>query len=265
MNDAVQQSAEDLVADVDAVDTDAPETEGVEGTDSRETQTFSPAVIPSKEELALICADIKTNMNFDVDVKPVIFRFKTSKDGDVEIKRDALELPIPFPSVAGVISIIENGQTEDGKKALELLMDAVESIITTQARSLISDNWDLNATNLPVDKLSWQFIANMPKAERSGGGIAKEVWEDFGKDYIKTMPEVTGKTIEQVTQASKLLVGKLAAVKTAIPVLKLLVDQMTIYISSSKRADEFAPCIEFLVDKADKLINTTPEELLANL
>jgi len=256
--------AEDVVDE--SVEEDTTDDEATEGTDSRETQTFSPAIIPNKEELALICADIKKNFNFDVDVRPTLFRFKTAKDDNgIEVKRDAMELPIPFPSVSGVVSILENGATEEGKKALELLMDAVEGIVIQQARSLISDDWDLNATNLPVDKLSWEFIANMPKAERSGGGIAKEVWEDFGKDYIKTMPEVTGKKIEQVTQASKLLVGKFAACKTNKPVLNLLLEQLTIYISSSKRADEFAACVEFLVDKADKLLNVTPEELLANL
>ena len=267
---AETQPVEDLETEVDTEEL----TEGnevTEGTDSRETQVVKPAIIPNKEELALICQDMRSKINTDVDVKPVIFRFKTSVTKDkesgieTEVKRDALELPVPYPSVAGVISIIENGQTDEGKKSLELLMDAVESIITTQARSLISDNWDLNATNMPIDKLTWDFIANMPKAERSGGGIAKEVWDDFGKDYIKTMPEATGKSVDQVTQASKLLVGKLAAVKTNLPVLELLVEQLTIYISNSKRADEFTACVEFLVDKADKLINTTPEELLANL
>ena len=61
-----------------------------------------------------------------------------------------------------------------------------------------------NAATFPIDKLSWDFISNMPKAQRSGGGIAKEVWEEFGKDYISVMPDVTGKKVEQVTKAAKL-------------------------------------------------------------
>ena len=263
-------TAEQLAAHADQVDTEeALDNAGVEeGTtaDAREPTVVSPAIIPSKEELAEICANIKANFDFSVDVKPTIFRFKTSKDANgVEVKRDALELPVPYPSVAGIVEILEKAGTEAGKKQLELLMDAVESIITTQARSLISDDWDINATNLPVDKLSWEFIANMPKPERMGGGIAKEVWEDFGKDYILTMPEITGKTVDQVTQASKLLVNKMSVVKTNLPVLALLVDQLTVYISHSKRAEEFAGCVEFLVDKANKLINVKPEELLENL
>lgn len=236
------------------------------GSDTRDTTSSAPTPAPTTEELAGICADIKTNFNFSVDVKPVIYRFKTSVEKDdegnviSEVKREALELPIPCPSVAGIVEILEGGG-----KGLELLMDAVEGIVISTARAMISEDTSINATNLDVDKLSWEFIANMPKAERSGGGIAKEVWDDFGVDYVKTMPEPTGKTVDQVTKASKLLVGKLSAVKTNIPVLELLVEQLTIYLTNSKRADEFAPCVEFLVDKANKLVNTTPEELLANL
>ena len=244
------------------VDTEEEVDEVVEtaGADAREPTIVTPSVIPTAEELTAICAGIKETMNFDVDVKPTTFRFKTTKDGDVEVKRDALELPIPYPSMNGLLAIIEGGG-----KGLELLLDAIESVITQQARSLISDDWDINATNVPTDKLSWEFIANMPKAERSGGGIAKEVWEDFGTDYIKTMPEVTGKSTEQITNASKLLVTKFANCKTNMPVLGLLVEQLALYLEHSTRAEEFSSGVAFLVDKADKLMNTSPEELLANL
>lgn len=229
--------------------------------DSRNTTSTTPTVVPTSEELLAICSNVKANFNFQVNAKPVLFRFKTTKDANgVEYKRDPLELPIPYPSVQGIIDILEAGG-----KQLELLMDAVEYVVTQQARAMISDDFSINATNLDVSKLSWDYIANMPKAERSGGGIAKEVWDDFAADYVKTMPAATGKTVEQVTRAAKLLQGKFAAVKTNIPVLELLMDQLAIYANNSKRADEFVGCVEFLVDKADKLINTTPEELLANL
>ncbi len=240
-------------------DIELPEVE-TEGTDSRDSVTSEPTPVPTADELKAICADIKAGYNFDVNVKPVLFRFKTSKDGDVETKREPLELPIPYPSVQGLVAILEGGG-----KGLELLMDAAESIVTQTARAMITEDVTLGATNFPVEKLSWEAIANMPKAERSGGGIAKEVWEDFAKDYIKVMMEVTGKDLETVTRAAKLLQGKFSACKTNIPVLKKLVEFITIYVDNSKRADEFISCVEFLVDKADKLINTTPEELLANL
>ena len=232
-----------------------------EGTDSRESTSVPTTVVPSAEELASLCADIKAGYDFNVDVKPVIFRFKTSKDENgVELKREPLELPIPYPTVEGIIAILEAGG-----KGLELLMEVVSGAVTSQARNMISDDHSLNAINLPVDKLSWDFIANMPKAERSGGGIPKEVWEDFGTDYITIMQEATGKDLERVTRASKLLVGKFSAIKTNLEAINFLVEQLAIYLDNSKRADEFAACVAFLLEKADKLVNATPEELLANL
>lgn len=229
--------------------------------DPRETTTSEATPVPTAEELKEICADVKSKLKFDVAVKPVIFRFKTTKDDNgVEYKRDPLELPIPVPTVNGIIAILEAGGSQ-----LQLLMDSVENVVTQTARSFISDNESLNALNFPYDKLTWEAIANMPKPERSGGGISKEVWEDFGKDYISVMVEHAGKTVEQATNAAKILLDKFQKVKTVPEVLSFMLDQLTVYANASERADEFSACVEFLVNKADNLLNVSPEDLLANL
>lgn len=233
---------------------------------STATEETGPTIIsasnPSPEEMKEICETIKVNYNFNVDVKPVRFNFKTQKDKDtgIETKRESLELALPIPSVEGIVAILETGG-----KQLELLMDAVEGVITSTARDIISDDTAINASNFPVDKVSWEAIANMPKAQRRGGGIPKEVWEDFAKDYIAVMPEVTGKSIEQVTNAAKILQNKLNQVKTNQPVLELMLSQLAIYAENSQNAEEYAECVEFLVNKAENFLNTSPEELLANL
>jgi len=229
--------------------------------DSRETATSAPTPAPTPEELAAICAEVKARIKFNVAVKPVVFNFKTTKDENgISYKRDSLEIPCPMPNMQGLVDILEAGGPQ-----LELLMDAVESVVTQTARSFISDDESLNATNFPYDKLTWEAIANMPKPERSGGGIAKEVWDDFETDYIAVMVEATGKEVERVSRAAKILKGKFQACKTDMEVLGFLVDQLTIYIEATSRADEFAGCVAFLVDKADKLMNTTPAQLLEAL
>jgi hypothetical protein len=105
----------------------------------------------------------------------------------------------------------------------------------------------------------------MPKAERRGGGIPKETWEDFSKDYITVMPGFTGKTVEQVTNASKILSGRFNAVKTNKPVIKLLKDQIGIYISQAPNAEQFSDVLNFLVEKADTLLKAEEVDVLANL
>lgn len=237
------------------------ETEGTEAATPKGPQVIE-AINPTPEEMAALTANIKANYDFSVDVKPVLFRFKKSKDKDtgIETMREALELAIPFPSIEGIIAIIEAGG-----KQLELLQDAVEAVITQVARDIISEDTSINATNFPVENLSWEAIANMPKAQRRGGGIPKEVWDAFAQDYVEIMPAVTGKTVDQVTNAAKILQNKLAQVKTNEPVLQLLVEQLAVYADHSPNIEEYKECVEFLLNKADTFLNISEEELLANL
>lgn len=219
-------------------------------------------------DVAAIADHIKANYNFAVNVKPTTFHFKGVKELDDEgkvistYKRESVTLAIPYPSVQGIIDIL---QAEDNETELALLLDAVEGIVTTQARALISDDEAVNAATLDVNKLSWTFIANMPKPERTGGGIAKEIWDAFAEDYKEVMPEATGKTEEAVANAAKILLNKFSVVKTQAPVLEMLVGQLAIYLEATTNAEIYAPCVEFLTDKADKLLNVSAEDLLAAL
>ena len=123
---------------------------------------------------------------------------------------------------------------------------------------------NITAENFPYEELTWEKIAALPKAERRGGGIPKETWEEFIKDYIAVMPGLTGKTLDKVENAARNFANKFAAVKTNKKVLGLLVDQLGIY-TTSPNAENFLECINFLTEKADKLMNMSEEELLANL
>lgn len=225
-------------------------------------QQIIAASNPTAEEMQAICANIKVNYNHKVDVKPVKFNFKvqTDKESGIETKREAVELALPFPSIEGIVAILETGG-----KGLELLMDALESVIIAQARDIIADNTSINAANFPIDRVSWEYIANLPKAQRRGGGIPKETWEEFAQDYVSVMPGVTGKTVAQCTNAAKILQNKLQQVKTNEPVLTLLVEQLAIYSENSPNIEEYKDCVEFLLNKADAYLNISPEELLANL
>lgn len=221
-----------------------------------------PAVNPTQEELAALCENIKVNHNFKVDVKGVKFNFKKSKDKDtgIETVREAVTLAVPYPSIEGIISILEAGG-----KQLELLQDAVEGVINTAARDIIAENTSINAGNFPIDKITWEAIANMPKAQRRGGGIPKETWDEFAQDYCEVMPEATGKSPEQVANMSKILLNKLANIKTNEPVLQLVVEQLAIYAENTTSLEDYKECVDFLLNKADTFLNVSEEELLANL
>ena len=203
---------------------------------------------------------IQANLNKMVDEKEVKFTFRTVKDEatGLESKRATIETKIPVPSVEGIVEILEAGG-----KGLELLQEAVADVIYQRAREILAD--DEKLTDLPTDGLSWEVIANLPKAERKGRGIAAEVWKEFAADYIAVMPAVTGKTAEQVGNAAKILLNKFSAVKTNKPVVNLLKGQLALYLNSSSNAEQFQDCVEFLVNKADSLLQADEAALLAAL
>ena len=199
------------------------------------------------------------NVNYDKNLDTKEFKFYFRKD-ELGNKRPQVELKLLVPSVEGIVRIMERGGKE-----LELLLDTVADVIGEQARSIVDEQANSSQENFPMDKVTWEFIANLEKAARRGGGIPKEIWEAFGKDYTEIMPALTGKTPEQVGNAVKILLNKFAAVKTNKPVLNRLKEQLSIYVSNSPNADQFTDCVEFLLNKADTLLNMSEADLLANL
>ena len=206
--------------------------------------------------------DVQANFDNTVDVKEYKFHFKTTKDKEsgIENKRPTVELKLPIPSVEGLVNILKAGG-----KQLDLLLSAAESIVVSQARSILNDNDGMTDKDFPMDQCGWEFIANMPDAEKRGRGIPKEVWEDFATDYIAVMPGVTGKTVEQVTLAAQLFLGKFQKVKTNKPVITKLREQLAVYFNNSSQAEQFTDCVKFLEEKAETLLQADETALLANL
>lgn len=239
---------------------------GAGGTGVNETAATPEQVAAAEkaqaEARAELHTSIKANFNNLVDVQETNFHFRKVKDEKtgVETKRATVVLPVPAPSVEGLIAIIEAGG-----KGLELLMEAARDKIIEQAREHINENEAVTADNFPYDMLGWEKIANLPKAERRGGGIAKELWDDFAADYISVMPGVTGKNKESVELAAKVFVSKFAQAKTNKPVLKKLQEQLGIYVNNTTQGEQLAPVVEWLSNKLDTLIKTDETNLLLAL
>jgi len=241
--------------------------------ESQNSQTEASVTVievnnPSPEEMKTLLANVRDNLPLHVVTKPIKFNFKKSTDKETGIttERKAVELPIPYPSVEGIVNILE--RAEEDPKSLELLMESMEGVVNSRVRDFLNDEEkgiSYDASNFPYEELQWDKIASLPKAQRRGGGIPKETWEGFGKDYVQVMPEATDKTVDQVTNMAKILLNKLTQVKTNKPVLQLAVEQLALYVEASPNAEEFEDCVEFLLGKADTFLNVTDEQLLTNL
>jgi len=212
---------------------------------------------PTSEETTALVASLT---NTDYAAKAVEFKFKKNVDTKTNITtiRKPVFLTMPYPTLEGVINILQGSA-----KGLELLNEAIEGVINDAARVILADT-TLTAATFPYDKVSWEAIATQPKADRRGA-LSKELWVAFAADYVEVMVEAAGKTEAQAVKAAQLLVGKLQSVKTNKPVLVLLTEQLAIYIDSTDKAEEFAPIVTFLLDKADQYLNATDAELLEAL
>jgi len=189
--------------------------------------------------------------------------FRTVKtkeeDGSVtETKRDSIKLHIPVPSIADIMEIIDaaqqDGASDVAKNNLQLIQDALFNVVYEQAVSLAKENASLTGANFPFEELDWEKIANAPEAERKSRGITKEEWADFADDYISSMPSITGKEETRIQRAAAVFLLKFAPIKSDKKSIAVLRDQLVVYAESAPQAANYYKVIEFLLKKADALI-----------
>lgn len=247
------------------------------------TEATDTNVAVANAHVAVANAPIKLLTN-----KPVKFHFKKDELGN---KRPSVELEIKFLTLAGVASIINlttvevpivaEGETLTGEKAAaidaaikhntnvekqqELLLSALEDTIIVQAREQVNAKVDITQETLDASKLTWQYIASIPKAERRGAGIPKEVWEAFSADYISIMPGLIGRDVEKVTNAATIFTKRFQPVKTVKAVIAQLKDYLDVWFTNTSNAEELAEVYEFLSKKADELLAADEAKLLENL
>lgn len=191
-------------------------------------------------------------------LKPEKFHFK--KD-DLGVKRPTVELNLPVPTLEGVQKMLED------EKQRNFILEVLAEVVKDNARLQVGDeNNPVNKQEeLDINKLTMEYIANIPPSERRGGGISKETWADFFKDYLEVMPGVTGKKKEQVENAAKLFVARLQPVKTQKKILGFLKEQLALWFGSTQSAEDFAEVYEFLNGKIEDLMKRDEAELLQNL
>lgn len=177
--------------------------------------------------------------------------------GQVIDKKPTIHVIAPVITFDQLISGLEDEKQKS--YVLALLKDAVEG----QLRDQINEGTP--ADKLDFSKLTLSYLANIPPAERRGGGIPKETWEAFAADYAEVMPAAAGKTPEQIANALKIILGKFQQIKTNKDVLAFFQTQIALYVESTKNGEEFQDCIEFLLNKLETFMQADNKALLNNL
>lgn len=180
-------------------------------------------------------------------VGELTFNFRT-KDG---LKRSSVNIEAILPTSHGLIEVLSS---EDNKQK-ELIVDLVASAISSHIRGYVENDLEFNQESynalLADGKVDLAFLANLPKSERNT--ISKENLEDFAKDYIAIMPEVTNKDVKRISSAAGLFVERFKRVAGDNAVLAVLQQQLEVFVENAP--DEVTGKHERVISYlADKLI-----------
>lgn len=211
-----------------------------------------------------------TPIHIPVDMKEVSFHFKKEKIKDTagKVIGEGKKLPsikasLPVPSAEGILTIVQAGGKE-----LELLQDAMSDIIFSQARGQINElrekgtDVEIKPDALDTSKLSWSFIANLPKSERRGLGISDEDWDAFFADYRAIMPKATGKDEDRIEKHVAIYKRKFATVRNDKKALGVLNEMLALWAANTGAMEDHETVYDYLKKRVEVLLQEE-EKVLA--
>lgn len=164
------------------------------------------------------------------------------------IHRESVNYQPPYLDTAALVAIL-NG---DDPKQIELLAEAANDIINEHVRRQLDEqpNYEqIDVSKIDASKLTWQFIANMSRAERISNAISEETWEAFKADYTAVMVGVTGKPEQVVGNAAKIIAAEFKPVRDNRDKLATLETYLDTWFASTEKAGDFASLYERLSKK----------------
>jgi hypothetical protein len=203
------------------------------------------------------------------------FNFKARKVTDTEgkevgktKKQPSLIVGLPQPTADEVIEYLMLPDTTDEKgvitvdKVKALVLEAIQEIVRTQAKNQLDelidsfgadDTQTVSAENIDYDKLSLEYIANLPPAQRGARAIPDEDWESFFADYLQVMVAATGKPETKIKNHLDLF-KKPTRVKNNKDALNVLVEQIDVYLTASQAVEDTGECASRLRGKFVKWV-----------
>ncbi|MCY1426034.1 hypothetical protein D9M71_418420 [compost metagenome] len=128
------------------------------------------------------------------------------------------------PSLAGLATLL----TSEDQKVQDLLVGLVQDTLTSYTRTFVEADAEFSQEKFDAlvaeGKISIEAIANLPKSERNT--IGKEDLEEFAKDYVAYMPEITGKDVKKVQMAAGLFIERFKRVAGDNTILAVLQEQL---------------------------------------
>lgn len=186
--------------------------------------------------------NIQSNIPNTYSMQEFNFRFKKDKLGN---QRPSIKMQAPVPTADGVVEIL----TKADKKQWSLIEEAMYSVVRDTLGGFVAEE-SFDPATFDVSKLFWEAIANMPKEDRRSSTIPDEQWQGFVASYLEVMPSVTGKTPEQVKNATEVFVRKLVPVKSNKKLVEKLKEQLALY-AQQPAAEQFSDVLDLLLKRCD--------------
>lgn len=167
-------------------------------------------------------------------------------------KQPSLTIGLPQPTPEEIVSYLNRPDTTDEKgnvivdKVKLTILEAVQEIVRMQAKSQLDDIIDsfgadetqvVSGESIDYDKLSLEYIANLPPAQRGARSIPQEDIDAMYADYLQVMVAATGKPETKIKKHLDLF-KKPTQVKQNKDALAVLVDQLDVYLASSANLED---------------------------
>lgn len=203
-----------------------------------------------------------------VKLKEVPISFKTQEEIDeagkktgIKSKREGWKAVIPEITFTGLLESLKDPKQQD------FILSLANDAIYAQYRAQVSDNptWK-NQDEVDLGQLTLEYISNLPAGERRGGGIAKETWDEFVRDYVAVMTVLqSDKDPSKITNAATIFAKRLQPVKTNKQVLPVLQTYLGTWFQNSEKKEDFQDVFEFLVTKITDFLQKDDSQLLDSL
>lgn len=186
------------------------------------------------------------------------FRFKKDKLGN---KRPNAEYELDVLTLDGLVDVLQKGG-----KGVELIFEAVADKYRDALASWVAETAEADATQekLPLEKFTWEAIANQDKKDRRTVTISDETWAGFVADYVEVMSRVQpNKTKQNHETATQVFLAKFVMFKNDKKVLNQLKQALTIYVDNTEKGEEFEEVLEMLTRRLENYLAADDTAALA--
>jgi hypothetical protein len=251
----------------------------VQPPNGQDTEIQNAATSALEENVAAASHDpaAKLNTGFPEGAAPysnltVNYKFKAprkDKDGKAPTDKFGKEIPtrppvtvtFPVPTWFGVQEFVK-GEQKNRDWLLDILQDVVKDAVKEQVYD--EANPVNEQSTLNIDVLSLDYLVNVPKSERTGRGIPKEIWEEWSKDYIEIMTAAGQRNAEKIGNAAEAFTKRLFGVRSNKPLVKFLLSELNQWATLTNNLEEYSDIYEFLKKKANDYINTDESAQMDN-